>query len=130
MNLVGSDLAFLYRDTLFYKVLYKKRQTRKRSKDFMANVQREPLQSHSDGYWKWKRHPRIREVFVVTDITNPEAGQIHKRRIKRKASNLIYLENYGSVFDITPGRAFFGEKKYLFPLDDMRVWNAWEPQFA
>jgi hypothetical protein len=98
------------------------------------------LQSDSDGYWKSKRHPRIREVFIVTNVTNPEIGQIHKRRINRKVGNLIYLHNlggnqstrrlhfFGTVFDITTGRSVCGEQKYLFPLADMRVWNAWEPQ--
>jgi len=84
------------------------------------------LQSYGCGYWKWLRKRRIREVFVINDITNPTSGKIDKIAIKRKTSDSIELSS--GKFDIKTGRSLCGEAKYIFPIEDRRVWAAWERQ--
>lgn len=61
------------------------------------------LQSYGCGYWKWLRKRRIREVFVVGSVTNPETGKIDKSRIKRKTADFMELADSGR-FDIKTGR--------------------------
>ncbi|MGA9627762.1 MAG: hypothetical protein WBL65_27120 [Bryobacteraceae bacterium] len=84
------------------------------------------LQSYGCGYWKWLRKRRIREVFVVGSVRNPEAGKIDKIRIKRKTADSIELAD--CRFDIKTGRSLYGEPKYIFPVENRLVWDAWEPQ--
>jgi hypothetical protein len=79
------------------------------------------------GYWKWLRNRRIREVFVVGNITNPDAGKIDKIRIKRKTGDSIELADCGR-FDVKTGRSLYGDPKYIVPVEDRRVWEAWELQ--
>jgi hypothetical protein len=87
------------------------------------------LQSYGYGYWKWLRKRRIREVFVVCDVQNPDVGKIEKVCIWRKTENSLELEN-GKRFDLKTGRSIniSGEPKYIFPVEDRRVREAWEPQ--
>jgi hypothetical protein len=84
------------------------------------------LQSYYCGYWKWLPR-RIREVFVVGSVTHPETGTIDKLRIKRKTADVIELVDCRR-FDIKTGRSVYGEPKYIFPVANRRVWDAWEPQ--
>jgi|SRR5215471_5265640 len=85
------------------------------------------LQSYCCGYWKWLRKRRIREVFVVGSLTNPEKGKIEKIRIKRKTAEFIELTD-SSRFDPKTGRYLYTEQKYIFPVENRLVWDAWEPQ--
>jgi len=85
------------------------------------------LQSYGRGYWKWLPKRRIREVFVVDSVTNPETGKIDKIPVKRKAADFIELADCRR-FDIKTGRSLFGEPKYIFPAENRLVWDAWEPQ--
>lgn len=85
------------------------------------------LQSYGCGYWKWLRKRRIREVFVVVSLTNPEIGKIEKIRIKRKTADFIELADC-KRFDLKTGRSLYGESKYIFPVENRLVWDAWEPQ--
>ncbi len=84
------------------------------------------LRSYCCGYWKWLRKPRIREVFVVGSVTNPETGKIDKLRIKRKTRDFIELADCRR-FDIKTGRSLYGDPKCIFPVEDRLVWDAWEP---
>jgi hypothetical protein len=85
------------------------------------------LQSYGCGYWKWSLKRRIREVFVVDDIKNPETGNIDKICIRRKTIDFVQLED-SRRFDIMTGRCLYGEPKYIFPVENRQVWGAWEPQ--
>jgi len=85
------------------------------------------LQSYGIGYWKWLRKRRIREVFVVGSVTNPETSKIDKIRIKRKSACFIELADCGK-FDIKTGRCLYGEPKYIFSVENQLVWDAWELQ--
>jgi hypothetical protein len=85
------------------------------------------LQSYGCGYWKWLRKRRIREVFVVGSVTNPETGKIDKIRIKKKSAGFIELTDCRR-FDIKTGRCLSGEPRYIFSIENRLVWNSWEPQ--
>jgi len=85
------------------------------------------LQSYACGYWKSLQKPRIREVFVVEDLTHPLIGRIDKVYIKRKAASFITLLD-SREFDIYTGRSLSAEPEYIFPVEDRRVWNEWEQQ--
>jgi len=92
------------------------------TQDFLSE-----LRSYPCAYWKWRPKLRIREVFVVGDIANPDAGGIDKVCIKRKTRDFIELAD-STRFDIETGRSLYGEPKYIFPVWDRRVSDAWEPQ--
>jgi len=85
------------------------------------------LQSYVCGNWNRFRKRRIREVFVVGSITNPEIGKIDKLCIETKSADFMELADC-SRFDLKTGRSLNGEAKYIFPVENRLVWDAWEPQ--
>lgn len=85
------------------------------------------LQSYCCGYWKHRRKWRIRQVFVVGSVRAPEIGKIDKVRLKRKTGDFVELTDCRR-FDIKTGQSHSREPRYIFPVENRRVWDAWEPQ--
>jgi len=86
------------------------------------------LGSYPNIYWKWSPCRRIRRVFVVEDPTRPTNGKIEEFGVKRKDGDSIELRG-GRSFSVITGRSLFAaEPSYIYPVEDMAVWAAWEPQ--
>jgi hypothetical protein len=97
------------------------------SEDQIYHRLRNALKRSPDGPWRRRRKTKnICEVFLVDDPSNPQSGQIEKNAIKRKLGDSVVLRN-GERFDINTGRSLSREK-YIWPVDDQRVQEAWESQ--